>query len=726
MRIGHPDKQGLYDPVFEHDSCGVGFVVNIKGEKSHGVIKQGLTVLNNLSHRGAQGADPKTGDGAGVLIQLPHDFFKAELKKTKKGLPEAGSYAVGMVFLPSSPKGRDLYISLFEKAAQQGGLKILGWRDVPVESRHIGHTAQEVEPVIKQIFLLKSPSIKDTASFERRLYLLRRVIEKEVSASSLSDKKSFYISSLSSRTIVYKGLLMAGQLQFFYKDLKDERMVSALALVHSRYSTNTFPTWDLSQPFRFLAHNGEINTLRGNINWMRARQASLESPMFGNEIQKLFPVIVPGGSDSAALDNMMEFLLLSGRPLAQVMMMLIPEAWENNALMEEEKRRFYEYQSALMEPWDGPAAVAFTDGASIGAILDRNGLRPARYLVTKTGLVVMASETGVLDFRPEDILYKGRLQPGKMFLVDTLQGRIIDDQEIKRKFTTSKPYAQWVANHLTHLEDLSSQAPAKTIAGEDLLAQQLAFGYTREDLKILMVPMAETGGEPTGSMGADMPLAVLSDRPQTLYNYFKQLFAQVTNPPIDSIREELVMSLEGFLGKQRNLCAESEEHCELIKYKQPVLLNEELEKLRQIDKKGFSAKTLSILFDVRSGSLKQALDRLCREASECIQKGYNLIILSDRGTSADLAAIPSLLAVGAVHHHLVRETTRMQASLIIETGDAREVMHFALLLGYGANAINPYLAYETLLEHKRKGEALLGLEPQKVIANYIRALDKGL
>ena len=579
MRSGYPNKQGLYDPAYERDSCGVGFVVNIKGAKSHEVIKQGLTVLNNLSHRGAQGADPKTGDGAGVLIQLPHEFFKAELRKTKIDLPEAGAYAVGMVFLPASPKGREFCVSLFERFTQEEDLKILAWRDVPVESRHIGHTAQEVEPLVKQVFLLKPSSVKDAASFECKLYLLRRVIEKEITASSLPDKKSFYISSLSSRTIVYKGLLMAEQLELFYKDLKDERMHSALALVHSRYSTNTFPTWDLSQPFRFLAHNGEINTLRGNINWMSARQASLESPFFGEKIEKLFPVIVPGGSDSAALDNMMEFLLLCGRPLAQVMMMLIPEAWENNPLMEEQKRRFYEYQSALMEPWDGPAAVAFTDGFSIGAILDRNGLRPARYLVTKGGLVVMASETGVLDFRSEDILYKGRLQPGKMFLIDTKEGRIIDDQEIKKKIMTSKPYVQWIKESLIHLEDLPVKPTKKAIDGEDLLRAQLAFGYTREDLKILMVPMAETGGEPTGSMGADMPLAVLSSRPQTLYNYFKQLFAQVTNPPIDSIREELVMSLEGFLGKQRNLCIESQEHCELIKYKQPVLLNEELEKL---------------------------------------------------------------------------------------------------------------------------------------------------
>lgn len=724
--IGYPPKQGLYDPAYERDSCGVGFVCHIKGEKSHDVVKKGLTVLNNLSHRGAQGADPRTGDGAGVLIQLPHVFFKAELLKKGIPLPEFGEYAVAMVFFPQGAKSQEFCRSNFERFCANEGFKTLGWRDVPVDSNAIGQTAREVEPAIKQAFLLKPEGVKDTPAFERRLYLLRRVIEKEISSSTLPEKKSFYISSLSSRTIVYKGLLIAEQLETFYKDLNDERVTSSLALVHSRYSTNTFPTWDLSQPFRFLAHNGEINTLRGNMNWMRARQASLESSLFSQEIEKLFPVLVPGGSDSATLDNMLEFLLLSGRPLSHVMMMLIPEAWENDSSLSQEKRGFYEYHSALMEPWDGPAAVAFTDGSSIGAILDRNGLRPARYLVTKDDLVVMASETGVLDFKPKEILYKGRLAPGKMFLVDTVEGRIVTDEEIKKKIVVSKPYSSWVKKQVTRLEDLSAQGHLQSISSEELLNQQLVFGYTREDIKILMVPMAETGGEPTGSMGSDMPLAVLSNHPQLLFNYFKQLFAQVTNPPIDSIREEIVMSLEGFLGGQRNLCDETEKHCKLIKYKQPILLNKELEKLRSVDKEGFRAKTLSILFDAEAGSLKSALDRLCAQASECIRQGYNLIILSDRGVDAAHAAIPSLLATSAVHHHLVRETTRMQASLIVETAEAREVMHFALLIGYGANAINPYLAYETLLDVQKNGEALLGLEPDKIIYNYIKAIDKGL
>ncbi len=715
---GYPRKQGLYDPAYEHDSCGVGFVVNIGGKKSNDVVIQGLTILNNLSHRGAQGADPKTGDGAGILMQLPHEFFKAQLALSGKELPALGSYAVGMVFFPPIAESAKACMSVFERMAGKEGLQILAWRDVPVDNSYIGSTAKEVQPVVKQVFLLKPGSVRDQLDFERKLYILRRLIEKELT--------SFYVLSLSCRTIVYKGLLMTGQLQSFYKDLSDARLVSALALVHSRYSTNTFPTWDLSQPFRLLAHNGEINTLRGNINWMSARQASLASALFGEDIKKLFPVIVPGGSDSASLDNMAEFLIMSGRPLEHVMMMLIPEAWENDASLDESKKGFYEYHSALMEPWDGPAAVAFTDGVSIGAILDRNGLRPARYTVTKNGLVVMASETGVLNFKPEDVLCKGRLQPGKMFLVDTLQGRIVSDSEIKSKVSSSKLYSQWVRKGVVRLEDLAAKEKPQAIKEDELLRHELAFGTTREDIKIIMVPMAETASEPTGSMGSDMPLAVLSNHPQALYNYFKQLFAQVTNPPIDPIREELVMSLEGFLGRQRNLCEETEKHCELIKYKQPILLNEELAKLRHINTNGFKAKELSIVFDVRSGSLRSALDRLCQEASQCIKEGYNLIILSDRGVCAQKAAIPSLLAVGAVHHYLLRETTRMQASIIVETGDAREVMHFALLLGYGANAINPYLAYETLLDLHKRRDAFIGFDQNKIIANYIKAIDKGL
>ncbi|MEK7850006.1 MAG: glutamate synthase large subunit [Candidatus Omnitrophota bacterium] len=723
---GYPQKQGLYDPAYEHDSCGVGFVVHMNGKKSHDVVIQGLTILSNLSHRGAQGADPKTGDGAGILIQLPHEFFKSELSMTGVKLPDFGLYAAGMVFLPDRPESAEFCRSVFEETAVGEGFKTLAWRDVPLDNSRIGLTAREVQPLVRQVFLLKPLSIKDAQTFERRLYILRRLVEKKVAASSLADKNAFYVLSLSSRTIVYKGLLMAGQLESFYRDLADGRVSSALALVHSRYSTNTFPSWDLSQPFRFLAHNGEINTLRGNINWMTARQASLASPLFGDDIRKLFPVIVPGGSDSASLDNMAEFLLMSGRPLAHVMMMLIPEAWENDASLDESKKGFYEYHSALMEPWDGPAAVAFTDGVSIGAILDRNGLRPARYTVTKNGLVVMASETGVLDLKPEDILCKGRLQPGKMFLVDTVEGRIIDDAEIKKKIFASQPYCQWVKKGVVRLEDLSPKQGPAPIKEDELLKQQLAFGYTREDIKIIMVPMAETALEPTGSMGSDMPLAVLSNYPQSIYNYFKQLFAQVTNPPIDSIREGVVMSIEGFLGKQLNLCAQSDRHCELIKYRQPVLSNEELAKLRFIDSNGFRAKTLSILFDLKKSSLESAVERICREASQCLKDGYNLIILSDRGVSSEIAAIPSLLAVSAVHHHLVRETTRMQASLIVETGDAREVMHFALLLGYGANAINPYLAYETLLDLYRKKEAFPGYDGDKILANYIKAIDKGL
>ncbi len=721
---GYPQQQGLYHPEFEHDSCGVGFVANVKGVKSHDIVAQGLTVLKRLTHRGAQGADPKTGDGAGVLIQVPDAFFRVEARGVV--LPGLGAYAVGMVFLPPRASSVRWCAELIERRAAEAGMAVLGWRDVPVDSRDIGRTAREVEPVVRQVFLARPRSVADEAAFECRLYLLRRVIEKEVASSDLPDRRAFYITSLSSRTLVYKGLLMAEQLEEFYADLNHPQLQSALALVHSRYSTNTFPTWDLSQPFRYLAHNGEINTLRGNMNWMTARRASLCSPRFGKDIEKIFPVLVAGGSDSATLDNMVEFLLLAGRPLAHVMMMLIPEAWENNPFLSEAKRGFYEYHSALVEPWDGPAAVAFTDGHDIGAILDRNGLRPARFLVTKNDFVVMASETGVLDIKPEDVAYKGRLQPGKMFLIDTRAGRIFYDEEIKERYVKEKPYAEWVKKHVTRLENLPGKKKTPALKTDDLLRLELSFGYTREDLKILMVPMAETGYEPTGSMGSDMPLAVLSNYPQPLYTYFKQLFAQVTNPPIDSIREELVMSLEVFLGGQRNLCEATPQHCQTIKLKQPVLLNEELEKLRGIKKEGFKARTLSILYEPGKATLKESLDYLCAGASQCVEDGVNLVILSDRGGDATHVPIPTLLAVAAVHHHLVRETTRMQASLIVETGDAREVMHFALLLGYGANAINPYLAYETLLDHQRRKEGLLDLSAGEVLRNYVKAIDKGL
>ncbi|QAT17445.1 glutamate synthase large subunit [Candidatus Velamenicoccus archaeovorus] len=724
---GYPDKQGLYDPAFEHDSCGVGFVVHVKGKKSHDIVVQGLTVLDHLSHRGAQGADPKTGDGAGILIQMPHAFFEAVLGEKKVMLPASGSYAAAMLFIPRREESCLFCVSVFERIARECGLPILAWRDVPVNDAHIGGSAREVEPLVKQVFVGRPEGVSDHFAFERKLYVARRLMEKAVADSDLPDKKSFYFLSFSSRTIVYKGLLMSGQLRDFYSDLNDGRFVSALALVHSRYSTNTFPTWDLSQPFRYLAHNGEINTLRGNINWMTARRTSLASELFGEDMKKIFPVIVPGGSDSAALDNVVEFLLLSGRSLEHVMMMLIPEAWENNKFLEGDRRKFYEYHAALMEPWDGPAAVAFTDGTAIGAILDRNGLRPARYWVTADDLVVMASEVGVLDIPQDEIVSKGRLQPGKMFLVDTAKGRILDDDEIKRKVCSARPYGAWVDENLVHLSDLPEAPEHRAVPVDDLLRQELAFGYTKEDIKVLLVPMAETGQEPTGSMGSDMPLAVLSNRPQPLYTYFKQLFAQVTNPPIDSIREKIVMSLEGFLGRQRNLLTETPEHCSLIKYYQPVLSNGELERLRYIRKEGFRAKTLSLLFEVSSGSLAGALERLCREASACIEEGVNLIILSDKGTNEHMAAIPSLLAVAAVHHHLVRQTTRMQASLIVETADAREIMHFALLLGYGANAVNPYLAYEVLLDCKRQGEsALIGLEDGEVLKHYVKAVDKGL
>lgn len=727
IQPGYPEKQGLYDPAFEHDSCGVGFVAHIRGEKSHNIVEQALTVLNNLSHRGAQGADPLTGDGAGILVQMPDSFLRSVLTKDSKSLPEPGFYAVGMVFIPPQENSRLFCISMFEKILEENGLKVLAWRDVPVHDEGIGRTARAVEPLVRQVFVQKPAGLDETA-FERKLFVVRRLIEKAVQDSQLPDKKSFYILSFSSRTLVYKGLLMCEQLAGFYPDLRDKTFVSGLALIHSRYSTNTFPTWDLSQPFRFLAHNGEINTLRGNINWMRARRAALASALFGKDMEKIFPVIVPGGSDSAALDNVVEFLLLCGRPLEHVMMMLIPEAWENDGLMNPSQKDFYQYHAALMEPWDGPAAVAFTDGRSIGAVLDRNGLRPVRYWVTKSDQVIMASETGVLQIPQDEIVVKGRLQPGKMFLVDTKAGRLRNDQEIKSSVCGNKSYGDWVKGNLLFLEDIApAPSSCRAFSAEELLRQELAFGYSKEDLKTLLIPMGESGHEPTGSMGSDMPLAVLSNHAQPLYAYFKQLFAQVTNPPIDSIREEVVMSLGGFLGKQGNLLTENMDGCRLIKYCQPVLRNDELEKLRQIKEPGFKARTLSMLFKVQTGSLSEALQRLCQEASACVRDGVNLIILSDRGVDEKHAALPSLLAVSAVHHHLIRETTRMQASLVVESADAREVMHFALLLGFGANAVNPYLAYEVLLEARRnREEGLVNQTDEEIRRNYMEAIDHGL
>jgi glutamate synthase (NADPH/NADH) large chain len=712
-RSGLPSAQGLYDPRWEHDACGIGFVAQISGRKSHDIITKGIQVLINLTHRGACGCDPETGDGAGVLIQIPHQFFARECGKLGFTLPPAGEYGVGMVFLPVEPRPRLECEGILERIIQEEGLTVLGWRDTPIDGSAIGRVARVSQPYIEQIFVGRAKGMTED-QLERKLYVVRKRAEAEIAASDIADKEFFYIPSLSARTIVYKGLLLAPQISKFYPELSDPEVVSALCLVHQRFSTNTFPSWQLAHPFRYIAHNGEINTLRGNVNWMHARQSVLSSPLFGDDMKKLFPIIQPGGSDSAAFDNVLELLVMAGRSIQHAMAMLIPEAWSKNEHMNPQKRAFYEYHASLMEPWDGPAAVAFTDGRSIGAVLDRNGLRPARYMVTKDDLVIMASETGVLPVRPEDVKLKGRLQPGKMLLVDTVEGRIISDKELKAQLYSRNPYQLWLKENQITLDALPDPPRVIDTNPKTLLIRQRAFGYTDEDLKMILGPMAEKGEEPVGSMGTDTPLACLSDKPQPLFNYFKQLFAQVTNPPIDPIREEMVMSLTSYIGTERNILAETPQHCHTLKLHQPILTNRDLEKLRRVSQGDFLATTIPMLFPVEAGAkgLERALKQLCRQASHAIQSGYTLLILSDRGLDEDYAPIPSLLALTAVHNHLIREEKRTQVALIIESGEPREVMHFALLIGYGASAINPYLALETV-------------GPEKEAA-YIKAIDKGL
>ena len=723
-----PHKQGLYDPQFEHDSCGVGFVCDIKGRKSHGIVKKGIDVLKRLSHRGAVGADPKTGDGAGILIQIPHKFLLKECSQAGIPLPEEGKYGTGQVFLPPDGKERDFCRGLLEKVIEQEGQRLLGWRMIPLDDSIIGKTARNSKPVIQQIFIGQGKEIREPLHFERKLYIIRRQVENIVRASALKQKTFFCLTNLSSRTLSYKGLLMPGQLDSFFPELKEESIESAICLVHSRYSTNTFPTWDLAQPFRFLAHNGEINTLRGNINWMRARESLLESELFGPDIEKIKPIIVPGGSDSAAIDNIFELLVLTGRSLPQAMMMLIPGAWEHNRLMKQKVRDLYKYQACFMEPWDGPAAIAFTDGIRIGAVLDRNGLRPARYIVAKGDFVVMASEVGVLDIKPQDIKISGRLEPGKMLFIDTEKGELVDDEKIKELVSARRPYGSWLKKHMVELDKLPPAEVSRqesSSAKAELLTSLKAFGYTREDLKFIIKPMAENGKEPIGSMGNDSPHAVLSERPQLLYNYFKQLFAQVTNPAIDPIREEVVMSLESYIGAQKNILEETPEHCHKLRVEEPVLDDRNLEKIKNINIDGFKTKTISILFETAGGkNFIKSLDRICQEAESAIEQGYTFIILSDRGTDKSCAAIPALLAIGAVHHHLIRKTIRTQIGIIVESAEPREVHHFALLFGYGADCINPYLAYKAVEELIKENE--LRLDFASAVKNYRKAVNKGL
>ncbi|MBF0187772.1 MAG: glutamate synthase subunit alpha, partial [Magnetococcales bacterium] len=728
---GLPKKNGLYDPMFEHDACGVGFVADIGGKKTQDIVRMGLEVLVNLTHRGAVGADPLTGDGAGILIQIPDALMRRVVGGFEMPLPEAGEYGVGMLFLPKDESLQNACRRVVEQVVTEEGQFVLGWRDVPVNSAaRIGYVAKAAEPVIKQVFVgvNNKPDDADDDWFERKLFVIRRRVENTVMGYDTEDLKAFHISSFSSRTLLYKGMFLAEQLGDYYVDLTDHQMVSAFAMVHQRYSTNTFPTWDLAQPFRMICHNGEINTLRGNINWMRAREAALSSPHFGEDMKKLFPIVPEGISDSASFDRALDFLVMSGRSLPHAMMMLIPEAWENHQHMDADRKAFYQYHASVMEPWDGPAAVAFTDGRYIGATLDRNGLRPARYQLLKNNICVMASEDGTITFPPKEIKQNGRLQPGKMFVIDLDEGRIIDDEEIKSGIVGSQPYKEWVDDGLVTLNQVKNgQAEQKEEAPLDV--RQRIFGYTEEELQVILAPMGLGGQEPTGSMGNDAPLAVLSDRPVSIFNYFKQLFAQVTNPPIDPIREELVMSLYQQLGVMGNLLEESPEHTKRLWLKQPILDNRSLEKVRSLDRPGLKAETFSMLFDVSDGpeSMDKALRNLFNQVTDAVSdRDCSLVILSDRGVGNGMAPIPSLLATSAVHHHLIRAGLRSKASIIVETGDAREVAHFALLVGYGAGAINPYLAFESLSQMVERK-----LFPREVTAEvthtkFIKAVGKGL
>ena len=725
-------SRGLYDPAHEHDSCGVGFVVNIKGKKSHALVQQALEIVMNLLHRGACGCETNTGDGAGILLQLPHRFFQSEADRMGIALPEPGAYGVGMVFLPRDPDERGRIQDLFAHIATEEGQRVLGWRDVPTDDSHLGATARSGEPIIRQVFIGRGDALAHEtdahAGFERKLYVIRKRVNRSVfEALSLGQEHLFYVASLSSNTIVYKGMLIADQVEQMFPDLVDPRVESALALVHQRFSTNTFPSWPLSHPYRYVAHNGEINTLRGNTNWMRAREALCQSELFGADLQKLFPIIREGQSDTATFDNVLEFLVLTGRPIAHAILMMIPEPWSNHTSMDPTRKAFYEYHSTLMEPWDGPASIAFTDGKVIGAVLDRNGLRPSRYYVTKDEMVIMASEVGVLDIPPENVLVKERLHPGRIFLVDTTQGRIIDDEEIKAGLAAEWPYADWVSTELVHLKDLPAPPYTPPTPHETVRRRQRAFGYTEEDLRILVGPMADAGVEPLGSMGTDSALAVLSDRPRLLYDYFQQLFAQVTNPPLDAIREELVTDMGSTLGSERNLLSPERKSCHLIKIDNPVLDNEQLATLRHITDPAFQSMTIPMLFAPRDGAsgLERTMEELCRQASAAVASGHTLLVLSDRGVNDEQAPIPSLLATAGVHHHLVREGTRTKCALIVESGEAREVHHMALLLGYGAAAVNPYLAFETIedliLEHYLSERDLT-----EAIRRYIKACTKGV
>jgi len=726
-----PSAQGLYDPRHEHDACGLGFIAHIKGQKSREIVTQGLQILKNLTHRGATGADPLQGDGAGVLIQLPHAFFVGECERLEIELPEVGEYGVGMTFLPRDPGARAACEHEIERAVLAEGQELLGWRDVPVDNRGLGQGVKASEPVIRQVFVGRGLSTPDVDAFERKLYVIRKRSGHAIRALGLARANELYVPSFSAQTIVYKGMLLAHQVGEFYLDLQDPRLTSALALVHQRFSTNTFPTWDLAHPFRLVAHNGEINTLRGNVNWIRARQQNIASKLLGEGLYKIWPLIYDGQSDSASFDNALELLYFGGYSLAHAMMLMIPEAWADNPLMDEKRRAFYEYHAALMEPWDGPAAMAFTDGRQIGATLDRNGLRPARYIITDDDHVILASEAGVLDIPERKIIKKWRLQPGKMLLVDLVEGRIISDQELKDKLARHRPYQKWLDKTQLRLEDIPMPDYVPEPDGDKVLDRQQAFGYTQEDLKLVMAPMAATGQEATGSMGDDTPLAVLSSRPRPLYAYFRQLFAQVTNPPIDPIREETVMSLVSFIGPRPNILGLDESGPNMrLEVSQPILTFADMEKLRRaadLTNGYFHSVVFSMCYPAAWGAsgMEAALAKLCADAEDVVRGGgVNIIILSDRDVDKDHIAIPALLATSDVHQHLVRAGLRTRTGLVIDTGSAREVHHFALLAGYGAEAIHPNLAFATLA---KLGDLLPhGVPHKEACARYVKAISKGL
>ena len=723
-------SRGLYDPQWEHDSCGIGAVVNISGQREHRIVEYAKQVLLNLQHRGASGADETTGDGAGILLQLPHRFFAEEAKRRKIALPAPGQYAVGMLFLPREEKLRQWCESLLGQTIREGGFEVLGWRDVPTCNRRLGQIARSAEPVIRQLWIDGQGLAEE--EWERRLFLVRKRAERRIWRElGAQAEDSFYVVSMSCRTITYKGMFLAWQLFDYYPDLADPRMETALAIVHQRYSTNTFPCWRLAQPFRMIAHNGEINTLRGNINRIRSYEKIMSSPLLGERLEEIFPIIDPGGSDSSAFDNTLELLVRAGRSVPHALMMMVPEPFGERYHMSTDRRAFYEYHAAIMEPWDGPAAILFTDGRLVGGTLDRNGLRPCRYVVTQDGLAVLASEVGVIEFPPEQIRQKGRLQPGRMFLVDTQQGRILRDNEIKSAIIRQKPYRRWLEENRIELRGLFQ--PTRTLASSDperLLERLRAFGYTREEMRMILAPMARDGQEPVGSMGTDTPLAVLSDRPELLFHYFKQLFAQVTNPPIDPLREGLVMSLMSFTGKQQNLLDETPLHCRQLKLPHPILTPQDMERLRAANRPDFKAAVLDILFPADASApaqaLEQALENLLAQAEQAIRDGASLLILSDRRMSAQQAAIPSLLAVSAMHHGLLERRLRHEVGLVVESGEPREVMHFCLLCGYGANAIHPYLAFEALAKLQADGDLPPNVELGQLVDQYITAVKKGI